>query len=189
VALVRAAKANKIAVSCDVSVAHLHLCDIDIGYFDANLHVRPPFRSTADREALRSGVRDGTIDAIVSDHTPVSAEEKELPFAESTPGISAVELLLSLTLKWAASDGVSLKDALAAVTTRAAKIAGSPNGALVVGAAADVCVFDPTAHRVMSAASFVSAGKNSPFLGYEMPGVVRTTLVGGRVVYEAATRG
>jgi dihydroorotase len=188
VAVVRAAKQTGAKVSCDVSAAHLHLSDIDVGYFDTNFHVHPPYRTIADRDALRAGVRDGTIDAIVSDHTPVLMEAKQLPFAESTPGTSAVETLLSLALKWAASNDVPLSDALARITQRPARIAGAPSGVLAVGATADVCIFDPTAHRVLSTASFLSAGKNSPFLGYELPGLVRWTLVGGRMVYEAPNR-
>jgi dihydroorotase len=188
VTLIRAAKKSGVRVTCDVAAAHLHLSDIDVGYFDTNLHVQPPFRSPSDRDALRAGVRDGTVDAIVSDHAPVSIEAKQTPFAESTPGISGVETLLSLVLKWMASDDIALVDALACITERPARIAGAPAGRLAVGNVADVCIFDPTAHRVMSPASFLSAGKNSPFLGYELPGLVRATMVGGRMVYEAPNR-
>lgn len=186
--LIREAKRAGQAVSCDVSAAHVHLCDVDIGYFDTAYRVDPPLRSHADRAALRAGLADGTIDAIVSDHTPVSVEAKQLPFAEAKPGMTAVETLLSLVLKWAASESIALPSALATVTSKAAAIAQVPNGRLSVGNAADICVFDPTAHRVLTPAGLQSAGKNSPFIGYELPGLVRFTLVGGRVVYEATGR-
>ena len=106
-------------MTCDVAVHHLHLCDVDIGWFDAHAHLVPPLRGTRDRDALRRGVADGTIDAICSDHAPVDDDGKQVPFAEAEPGATGLELLLPLTLKWAAEDRVPLADALARITTRA----------------------------------------------------------------------
>jgi dihydroorotase len=108
-----------------------------------------------------------------------------VPFGEAAVGASAVELLLSLTLRFAESAKISLADALAAIGARAARTAGLPAGTLSVGVAADVCVFDPTAYRHITAASLKSAGKNTPFLGYELPGVVRATIAGGHLAHEA----
>ncbi len=106
VALVRQAKAEGLPMTCDVSINSLHLTDMDIGYFDSRMRLNPPLRQQRDRDALRAGLADGTIDALVSDHTPVDEDAKTLPFAESEPGATGLELLLSLTLKWAQDSGI-----------------------------------------------------------------------------------
>ena len=184
VAMVRAARRDGLAVTCDVAVHHLHLCDVDIGWFDTQAHLVPPLRGTRDRDALRAGVADGTIDVVCSDHTPVDDDGKQLPFGESEPGATGLELLLSLTLKWAQEDSVPLVRALARVTSAPASALGCPGGSLAIGGPADLCVFDPDAHWTVSPATLSSQGRNTPFLGLEIPGRVRTTLVGGRVVFE-----
>jgi dihydroorotase len=184
VAMVRAAKAEGLPVTCDVAAHHLHLCDVDIGWFDAQCRLIPPLRSTRDRAALRAGLTDGTIDLVCSDHTPVDDDAKQLPFGEAEPGATGLELLLPLTLKWAAEDRVPLASALARITSRPAEILGSPAGHLGVGAPADVCLFDPGSHWRVEPAALASQGKNTPFLGLEVPGKVRMTIVGGHVVHE-----
>ena len=186
VAIVRAARASGVKVSCDVSATHLHLIDVNVGYFDTRARLNPPLRTDADRKALRSGLADGTIDAIVSQHVPVAADGKNVPFGEAEPGASALETLLSLTLKWAQEENMSLLQALAPLTQASARIAGLPGGKLSVGNAADLCILDPGAYRVIGPTSFGGASKSSPFVGYELPGVVRYTVVGGRLVHEAA---
>ena len=190
--LVRAAKKEGLAVSCDVGAHHIHLIDVDIGYFDSNARVTPPFRAQRDRDAIQQGLADGTIDAICSDHTPVDDDEKLLPFGEASPGATGLELLLSLTLKWAEQaggrrDGPSaLVRALAKVTSDAARVAGLPCGQLGVGSAADLCLFDPAARWTVSASALASQGKHTPFLGYELSGQVRATIVDGHVAFERA---
>ena len=185
VAMVRDAKRDGLPVSCDVAIHHLHLCDIDIGWFDSQCRLRPPLRSQRDRAALRAGVADGTIDLICSDHTPVDDDGKQLPFAEAEPGATGLELLLPLTLKWAAADGVSLSEAIARITSAPAAILGIDAGELRIGMPADVCVFDANAHWRVDPAKLRSQGRNTPFAGFEVPGLVRWTIVGGKVVYEA----
>jgi dihydroorotase len=145
----------------------------------------PPLRSLRDRDALRAALAEGTVDALCSDHSPVDEDAKQLPFAESEPGATGLELLLPLTLKWANEARVALPQALAKVTSMPAAILGVPAGDLAVGRDADVCIFDPEAHVKITADSLKSQGKNTPFIGYELPGRVRYTLVGGKVVYEA----
>jgi len=184
VAMVRAAKQEGLPVTCDVAVHHLHLCDVDIGWFDSDANLVPPLRSTRDRAALRAGVADGTIDVVCSDHAPVDEDAKQVPFAEAEPGATGLELLLPLTLKWAQEDGVPLSAALARITSEPAKLIGSGAGDLAVGRAADVCVFDPQAYWKVERASLRSQGKNTPFLGLEVPGKVRYTLVAGQFVHE-----
>jgi dihydroorotase len=187
--LVRAAKAEGLPITCDVAVHHLHLVDVDIGFFDSHYRVSPPFRAQRDRDAIRRGLADGAIDAICSDHTPVDDDAKLLPFAEAEPGVTGLELLLPLTLKWADETGTPLARALAKVTSAAAPILGVDAGRLAAGAPADLCLFDPAEHWVVEAADLLSQGRHSPYLGREVCGRVRMTLVGGRVVHERAARG
>ena len=122
VELLRAAKREGLPVSADVSINSLHLTDMDIGFFDSRMRLTPPLRQQRDRDALRAGLADGTLDALVSDHTPVDEDAKALPFAQAEPGATGLELLLSLTLKWAAQDSVPLAQALAAVSARPADV-------------------------------------------------------------------
>lgn len=182
IALVRAAQAAGMQVSCDVSIHHLHLSEADIGFFDTRARFDPPLRSASDREVLRAAVADG-VAALGSDHTPVAADGKQLPFAEAAPGATGLELLLPLTLKWASESGIPLSTALARITCDPASILGIAAGSLTVGAAADVCVFAPEERWKVGADTLRSRSKNTPFLDQELQGRVRTTLVGGKVVF------
>ncbi|HXR55573.1 MAG TPA: dihydroorotase [Casimicrobiaceae bacterium] len=184
VEMVRAAKAEGLRITCDVDVHHLHLCDIDIGWFDARANLMPPLRSTRDRDALRRGVQDGTIDAICSDHAPVDEDGKQVPFGEAAPGASALELLLPLTLQWAAAVQLPLPEAVARITTKPASILGLAAPSLAAGMPADLCVFDPSQPWIVRAEALRSQGKNTPFLGLEVVGRMRATLLGGHVVHE-----
>jgi len=185
VAMVRAARAEGLPITADVGVHHLHLCDVDIGWFNAQAHLMPPLRGTRDRDALRAGLLDGTIDVVCSDHAPVDDDAKQLPFAEAEPGATGVELLLPLTLKWAAEAGVPLPEALARITDRPARILGVEAGTLRVGAPADVCVLDPAAAWTVARGALLSQGKNTPFVGLELQGRARWTLVAGEIVHGA----
>ncbi len=192
VALVRQAKLEGLPISCDVSINSLHLTDVDMGYFDSRMRLNPPLRQQRDRDALRVGLADGTIDALVSDHTPVDEDAKALPFAEAEPGATGLELLLSLACKWAQDSGITLGEALGVVTSRPAAVLGSALGTLassagrlLVGGQADVCVFDPLDAWTVQASVLRSQGHHTPFSGYELPGRVRATLVGGHLAYQA----
>jgi len=182
--LVRQAKREGLRVSCDVNIHHVSLTDVDIGYFNSQMRFTPPLRSARDRDAIVAALADGTIDALCSDHTPVDDDEKLLPFAEATPGATGLELLLPLTLRWARDQKVPLVQALARITSEPARAVGLPAGTLAAGSAADVCLFDPEQVWKVERRSLKSQGKNSPWLGYEMQGKVRMTLVGGQVVHE-----
>ncbi|AUT69280.1 dihydroorotase [Paraburkholderia hospita] len=184
VELMRVAKAEGLPVTCDVTINHVHLIDIDIGYFDAQFRLDPPLRSQRDREAIRAGLLDGTIDAICSDHTPVDDDEKLLPFAEATPGATGLELLLSLTVKWADEAGVPLAKALNRITAAPAGVLKLPAGRIEAGATADLCVFDRNGHWRVEPRALKSQGHNTPFLGYELPARVRATVVSGQVAFE-----
>ena len=197
VALVRQAKAEGLPVSCDVSINSLHLIDADIGFFDSRARLTPPLRQQRDRDALREGLADGTIDALVSDHNPVDEDAKTLPFAESEPGATGFELLLSLALKWGQEQGLSLPRALSVLTRDPAHVLGSALGTLqasvgqlVEGGVADLCLFDPEAVWQVLPQALRSQGKHTPFAyeltGTAMPGQVRYTVVGGQVAFERA---
>jgi dihydroorotase len=192
-ALVAAAKAQGLPVTCDVSINSLHLTDTDIGYFDSRARLDPPLRQQRDRDALRQGLADGTVDALVSDHTPVDEDAKTLPFAEAEPGATGLELLLSLACKWSKDSGGSadLMRALAVLTSEPARVLGaalgplqSSAGQLVKGGVADICVFDPAAEWTVEPSALRSQGKHTPFSGYQLPGRVRHTLVGGQLAYQ-----
>lgn len=182
VALLEDAKKAGLNVTADVSVHHLHLTDVDIGFFDANLRAEPPFRSQRDRAALRRGLHEGVIDAICSDHTPLDADEKQLPFAEASPGSSALELLLPLALKWGKEDGISLAEVIGKLTRKPAGILGVDVGVIRPGGVADLCVFDPEADWVVTEKSLLSQGKHTAFLGRELIGMNKLTIVHGNIV-------
>ena len=191
--LMRSAKAEGLPVSADASINQLHLTDVDIGYFNAAMRLTPPLRQQRDRDAIRAGLADGTVDALVSDHTPVAADAKNLPFAEAEPGASGLELLLSLALKWGTDQRLPLARVLATVSSAPVAVLGGALGSLaasagrlVEGGVADVCVFDANANWVVQADALRSQGKHTPFAGYELPGRVRWTLVGGAVAFEAS---
>ncbi len=185
VAMVREAKKQGLQISCDVSINHLHLTEHDIGFFDANCHLRPPLRSQRDREALRQGLADGTIDLACSDHAPVDEDAKLVPFGEAEAGATGLELLLPLTLKWAEEQKVPLIEALARITNAPATSLGISQGHLGLEAQADICIFDPQQYWKVEAANLLSQGKNTPFDGLELAGKVRYTLVNGEIAYQS----
>jgi dihydroorotase len=191
VELVRQAKARGLNITCDVSINSLHLTDADIGYFDSRARLNPPLRQQRDRDALREALADGTIDALVSDHTPVSEDAKTMPFAEAEPGATGMELLLGLAMKWGQESGLGLPRVLGVLTSEPARVLGrslgtlqASVGQLVEGGIADVCVFDPQAHWTVTPAALRSQSKYTPFSGYELPGRVRCTIAAGQLAFE-----
>ena len=192
VALLRQAKAEGLGVSADVSIHSLYLTDQDVGHFDSRARLNPPLRQARDRDALAAALADGVIDALVSDHTPVEADAKHLPFAEAEPGATGLELLLPLAAQWG-QGAAGVQRALAAVTHAPAQVLGGALGTLqascgqlIEGGVADVCVFDPQARWRVEPAALRSQGKHTPFEGRELTGRVRCTLVGGHLAHGGA---
>ncbi len=193
VELVRRAKAEGLNVTADVSINSLLLTENDIGYFDSSARLTPPLRQQRDRDALSAALADGTIDALVSDHTPVDEDAKVLPFAEAEPGATGVELLLSIAIKWSQEGNLPLARAIAAITSSPVAVLGKALGEqqallgrLTPGAAADLCIVDPAASWTVTPQNLTSQGKSTPFSGYELPARVRYTLVDGQVAFERA---
>ena len=185
VGMVVEAKRRGLPVSADVSAHHLYLSEMDVIGFNSLCHVRPPLRGLRDREGLREGLAQGVITAITSDHQPHDQDAKDAPFGATEPGISGLETLLPLTLNLVEQGVMGLSAAIVALTCQPARILGLQTGHLGVGAPADVCIFDPEAHWRLTEDDLWSAGKNTPFLGWEFKGRTTYTLLGGRLVYEA----
>lgn len=184
VEMVRTAKKEGLPISCDVSINHLHLSEMDIGFFDSHCHLIPPLRSSADRESLRMGLLDGTIDTICSDHSPTDEDTKLLPFGQSDTGAIGLELLLPLTFKWGLEMKQPLVDVLSKITRQPAQILNIDAGHLTVGTTADLCIFSPDKYWTVTAGDIKSQGKNTPFLGLELPAKTCYTLTQGAIVYE-----
>jgi dihydroorotase len=192
--LLRAAKAQGLQVTADVSINSLHLTDNDIGYFDSRARLTPVLRQQRDRDALQAALLDGTIDALVSDHNPVEADAKNLPFGEAEPGATGLELLLSLALKWGQQHNMNLIDILSRITSRPSQVLASSLGTMAssvgclnVGGAADLCLFDPTAEWSVSCDALRSQGKHTPFAhdmsGSMMPARVKMAIVNGQIAF------
>lgn len=183
VRMIAQAQQDGLPVSADATAHHLHLTELDLGYFNPNCHVRPPLRSQRDREGLRRGLQAGTLAAICSDHQPHDADAKLAPFSETEPGISGLETLLPLTLRLADEGVLSLTEALAAITWRPAQVLGIDAGSLAPGRRADLCIFDPVQYWTVEPHRLRSRGRNTPFLGWELKGRVIHTVLAGRLVY------
>lgn len=185
VEMVRSAKAMGLPVTADCAIHQLFLTDHDIGMFNSNMLTIPPFRSQYDRDALREGVADGSIDCLCSDHQPHEVDAKLKPFPSAQPGISGLDTLLPLLLRLAAEKVLPLGELIAKVTSNPAAILGLPGGKIGVGEVADLIIVDPDSHWICDPQSFVSKGKNSPFAGWDFEGRVTHTLIDGKVVHQA----
>lgn len=179
------ARRRGLPVTADVDLGHLCFTVDDIGAFDANFHVRPPLRDAPDRAALRRAVKNGQIDVIGAYHEPHDLDAKAAPFGMTEPGVSTYDCFLPALLALVAAGVFDLPTAIAAASTAPHRLLGQPGGTLEVGAPADLCAFDPAARWQVTPQSLVSAGKNTPYLGHTLTGRVTTTLVGGRIVYQA----
>ncbi|TDR31180.1 dihydroorotase [Hydromonas duriensis] len=183
VELIRHAKTQGLNITCDVNMHHLHLVDTDMGYFNNQYVFNPPLRSSSDRSALRAGVLDGTIDAVVSDHVAVDFDAKQLPVGQSQAGSVGTQWLISLLAQLATEEHVDISHTLAAAVSRAYPILGLKSPTWTAGTVADIVVFDDEAHQVLDATTVRGHHANTPYLGLELPVQVCTTLAAGRVVY------
>ena len=181
--LVAEARAQGLPVTADVGITHLYLTEIDLAGFNSLYHLRPPLRTSHDRDELRKALANNTVDAICSDHQPHDEDAKSAPFSLTEPGASTIEVLMPLVLQLVNDKILDLKAAIAALTVNPAKIAGINAGQLNIGAPADICVIDPDFTWTVEKDGLISAGKNNPFLGWEMKGKVIYTLLDGNVIF------
>jgi dihydroorotase len=186
VEMVRRAKAKGLPITADCAIHQLFLTDHDIGMFDSNMLTIPPLRSQSDRDALRAGVADGTIDCLCSDHQPHEVDAKLKPFPSAEPGISGLDTLLVLALRLVAEGLLPMGELMAKLTLNPACILGLPGGKIGVGEVADLIIVDADSHWICDPQKFVSKGKNTPFSGWDFQGRVTHTLIDGDIVYQAA---
>jgi dihydroorotase len=179
------AKAHMSPVTCGTSINHLTLNENDIGDYRTFLKLRPPLRHEDERRALVAAVASGLIDVIVSDHNPQDVETKRVPFAEAEYGAIGLETMLPAALRLFHSGDVALPKLLRAMSARPAEILGLEQGRLQKGAPADIIRFDPDEPFMVDGAKLHSRCKNTPFDEAKMQGVVKLTMVGGEIVYEA----
>lgn len=184
VKLIRQGKDSGLDITADVAAHQLFLTEMDVADFNPLCHVVPPLRSARDRDALREGLADGTIDAICSDHQPHELDAKLAPFQQTEPGISALETLLPLTLRLVEEKVLSLPEALRKITSNPARIIGSDAGQIAVGAPADLVLFNPDTLWEVDLNKLYSAGKNSPFAGWSFNGAVQHTLLAGNTIFQ-----
>lgn len=180
--MIRQAKKDKLPVSADVCMHQIFLTDRDIGDFDSHKLTIPPLRSEQDRNALREGLKDGSIDCICTDHQPHDVDAKLKPFPSAEPGISALDTFLPLTFRLAEDNILSLNEALAKVTFNPADIFGLPAGKIAPGELADIVIVDDQHHYRCNADQFISAGKNTAFQGWDFSSKSDMTIVAGKVI-------
>lgn len=180
--MIAEAQQQGLPISADTTIHHLHLTEQHIGSFDTQYHSIPPFRTEADRAALRDAVKDGVIQVICSDHQPHEADAKLLPFADSEPGISGLDTLLPLALRLVHDDVLDMNQAIASMTHFPAQITGIDNGQLGVGSQADICLIDPSLEWQFTTETILSQGKNSPYIGQQFRGKAVQTIINGSVI-------
>ncbi len=184
VELIRRAKAEGVNVTAEVTPHHFTLTDADIPGYDTNYKMSPPLRSEADRLALIEGLKDGTIDAIATDHAPHHFDEKNHEFAVAPNGIIGLETAFGLAVTKLLNKGeLTISELIEKMSVNPAKILGVSGGCLSVGKPADITIFDTNTTYTIDASTFQSKSRNTPFDGYEVCGSITYTIVGGQIVY------
>ena len=186
VELIREAKKNGLKVTADVSICNLHLTDIDIADYNSNCHLQPPLRDDSDRKRLIEGLIDDTISAVCSNHQPHDENAKSAPFSLTQAGASTVEHLLPLILHVSIHGaGLTFEEAILSVTSKPAKILGIEKGILEENGDADLCIFDPNKNIDIDKNNLLSAGKNTPFNGWNLTGSVTHTILDGKLIFNS----
>lgn len=185
VELIRRGKEKGINVTAEATPHHFSLTHEACEGYHTNAKMNPPLREDADREAIRQGLKDGTIDVIASDHAPHGYDAKEREFDQAPNGILGLETALGLAITELVIPGIlTLPQLMLRMSTTAARIFGLPGGTLSVGAPADLVLFDPAAVWTVEPSRFYSKSRNTPFGGRQLTGRVERTLVSGRTVYQ-----
>jgi len=181
--MVARAKRDGLPVTADAGICHLFLTEMDVDGYNSNCNLVPPLRRQEDREALVKGLIDGTIDAVCSDHHPLDEDAKLAPFNLTTPGASSIEVLLPLMLDFANKGTLSPLQVFEKLALNPAQILGLSSGSLAVGKPADIVILDPEQAWSVVSNELLSAGKNTPFDGWELFGRASYTIVNGQLVY------
>ncbi|MBT0893096.1 dihydroorotase [Geobacter hydrogenophilus] len=181
--IIRNAKARGVKVTCETAPHYFSLTDDAVRGYDTNAKMNPPLRTADDVTAVKEALKDGTIDAIATDHAPHHIDEKDVEFNEALNGIVGLETSLTLSLKLVEEGVLTLPVLVEKMAYNPAKILGIDRGTLKPGSVADITVIDPNATWTVDADKLASKSKNSPFLGWEMKGAAALTIVGGKVVY------
>ena len=186
VELVRRAKRDGVNITAEATPHHLALTEESLGTYDTNFKMNPPLRTETDRRAIIAGLRDGTLDCIGTDHAPHTPDEKDREFDYAPNGIIGLETALPVCLEvLVRRSKFKLAQVIALLTHRAAKVLKLPAGTLAAGAPADICLFDPAETWTYDAREGFSKSLNSPWSGQKLTGRVKTTIVGGRRVFDA----
>jgi len=183
VRMVREAKSRGVRVTAEACPHHFLLTEEAVREFNTNAKMNPPLRSRKDVEAVKAGLKDGTIDVIATDHAPHAVFEKQREFDYAPFGVVGLETAWGLALVLVEEGVLTVEQVVAALTSRPARAFGLAKGTLAVGADADLTIVDPEAQWVVDPEQFKSKGRNTPFAGWKLKGRVVSTLVGGRVVY------
>jgi dihydroorotase len=186
VRMVREAKSRGLKVTAEACPHHFTITEETVRGYNTYAKMNPPLRTWKDVQAIKEGLRDGTIDVIATDHAPHATQEKQLGFTEAPFGIVGLETALPLTLALVDEGVLSLESAVDKLSTAPAKAFGLAKGTLAVGADADVAIVDQQEQWEVDPAKFHSKSRNTPFAGWKVKGRVTTTIVGGRVVFEAS---
>ncbi|HET6421549.1 MAG TPA: dihydroorotase [Geobacteraceae bacterium] len=182
--IIRDAKARGVKVTCETAPHYFTLTDDAVRGYDTNAKMNPPLREDVDVEAIKEGLRDGTIDAVATDHAPHHSDEKDLEFNLALNGIIGLETALPLGLNLVREKVLDIKALVEKMSMNPAKILGIDRGTLMAGAVADITVIDPDAEWVYSDDMICSKSKNSPFMGRKLKGQAIYTIVGGKIVYK-----
>jgi dihydroorotase len=185
VRLIRAAKKRGVKVTAEVTPHHFTLTDEAVNEYDTNAKMNPPLRGKKDREAILVGLKDGTLDAIATDHAPHSEDEKKVEFDLAPFGIVGLETALPLSLKLVEDGVLTINQMISKLSDAPSGILNLNKGTLKIGAVADVVVFDPEKEITVDRGKFLSKAKNTPFHGWKLHGLVLYTIVNGEVVYSS----
>ncbi len=184
VEIVRRAKARGIRVTCETAPHYWTLTDDAVTTFNTNAKMNPPLREEEDVAAIKTGIKDGTIDCIATDHAPHTPTEKDVEFDYAPFGIVGLETSLGLVITELVEPGIlTLERAIEMMTNAPARILDLPAGTLGAGKPADIAIFDPKAEYTVDPATFLSRSRNTPFAGRRLRGLVKATLCDGRFVY------
>jgi dihydroorotase len=184
VELIREAKKKGVRVTAETCPHYFTLTEEEVRGFNTNAKVSPPLRTEADIQAIKQGLRDGTIDLIATDHAPHHPLEKETTFEEAPSGLIGLETSLPISLKLVEEGILSLSELIDKMSCAPARIFNLPGGSLKPGEVADITIIDTEFHYAIDPSHFFSKGRNCPFVGWEVKGRAVVTIVGGKVVYE-----